>query len=84
MNCPTCNREMTFAGSGEAATRHWCPGCGTLRYHGHFTDAATHETPEAYSALLAACRMLVDNPGLTAGANDVVKAAVARAEGRAP
>lgn len=32
--------------------------------------------------LLAACLMLVDDPGLTAGANDVIRAAIAKATGK--
>ncbi len=34
--------------------------------------------------LLAACKMVLDDPGLTASANDVLRAAIAKAEGGAP
>lgn len=36
----------------------------------------------AAPALLAACKMLLDDPGLTASANDVLRGAIALAEGR--
>jgi len=34
--------------------------------------------------LLAACRMVLDDPGLTASANAVIRAAIAKAEGTGP
>jgi hypothetical protein len=32
-------------------------------------------------ALLAACKMVLDDPGLTASANDVIRGAIEKAEG---
>jgi hypothetical protein len=48
-------------------------------------EVAAEHAPllRAAPALLAACRMVLDDPGLTASANDVLRAAIALAEGRA-
>ncbi len=45
--------------------------------------AANARLIAAAPSLLAACKMVLDDPGLTASANDMLRAAIAKAEGGA-
>lgn len=38
-----------------------------------------HDVADAAPELLAACKMVLDDPGLTPSANDVIRAAIAEA-----
>ena len=76
-----------------ATVPHWCVCEDTVLIvadehygYGHDGEAAANaalivRAVNSHDALVAACRMVLDDPGLTAAANDVIRSALAAAEG---